>query len=278
MKNLRKKLILFLFFPLILYTQEISVSPYVDKNQYIKRWPDSSFYKQPWRSYLETISGKDFLNGLGIGFYLHGNQDDDAVLKFLSYCGFKNIRIEIGWCNVFWDETRLNNEERLKNLFVSCKKYGIKPLILLNAHHGVPCPIKYENAEVLEDAQAGSRELKIKVIKGEIKENYTAIEYNSYKGGDIFITKYQEEKIILSKPLPCNFKKSDKIRLRTYKYLPFHPVGTSEFEETANGWIKYVKLICELAKKAGLEDKDFELEIWNELTFGSAFISGINSY
>ncbi|MCM8786031.1 MAG: PA14 domain-containing protein, partial [Candidatus Omnitrophica bacterium] len=41
---------------------------------------------------------------------------------------------------------------------------------------------------------------------------------------------------------------------------------------------KYVKLICELAKKAGLEDKDFELEIWNELTFGSAFISGINSY
>ncbi|MCM8767834.1 MAG: PA14 domain-containing protein [Candidatus Omnitrophica bacterium] len=283
-----KKLFLILFFCFILYSEEFQVTPYVDKNQYIKRWPDSSFYKQPWRSYLETISGKDFLNGLGIGFYLTGNRDDDSVLKFLSYCGFKNIRIEIGFVNVNWDETGLygvhnkkEHEERFKNLFLSCKKYGIKPLILLNAHHGHPCPMKYIDGEVLEDAQTGSRELKFKVIKGEIKENYTAltnIRRNPYRFLDIFITKYDGEKAILSRPLPDDLKKGEKIILRTYKYLPLHPVGTSEFEETAKGWIKYVKLICELAKNAGLEDKDFEIEIWNELTFGSAYMSGINSY
>ncbi|HOK56895.1 MAG TPA: PA14 domain-containing protein [bacterium] len=279
-------LYMILFFSIFSFSEEFQVSPYVSP-EFHKNipWPKQSFYLQPWRSYMETVRGKEFLEGIGIAYnFPWAVGDNETALKILSNSGFKNIRFEIGWSNVEWDEKKLKNEEKLIDVFKICKKYGIKPLILLNAHHGYPCPMKYMNGEVLEDVSIGSKEIKIKV-QGEIKEGYTALtnlkgKDPSHAAYDIFITKYQEETASLSRPLPNDFKKGDKIQLRIYKYLPAHPVGTPEFEEMADGWMKYVKLVCDMLKKAGLEDKDFELEIWNELSFGSMFIAdhGINFY
>ena len=47
-------------------------------------------------------------------------------------------RIEIGWGNLnYADETILNNSDAATRL-LACKATGIRPLILLNGHHGIP--------------------------------------------------------------------------------------------------------------------------------------------
>jgi hypothetical protein len=54
-----------------------------------------------------------------------------------------------------------------------------------------------------------------------------------------------------------------------------YPVGTPEFAETAAGWVRYALRACQLARAAGIEA--FDVEIWNELSFGSNF-TAINHY
>jgi hypothetical protein len=70
-------------------------------------------------------------------------------------------------------------------------------------------------------------------------------------------------------------KAGEEISLATLKYPPLYPVGTPEFEETAAGWVRYALLIARIARQEGLTD--FDLEFWNELSFGSNFVH-VNSY
>jgi hypothetical protein len=54
-------------------------------------------------------------------------------------------------------------------------------------------------------------------------------------------------------------------------------VGTPEFEHLAAGWVDYARTLCTIAKEEGI---GIELELWNELSFGSYFMGGqgINAY
>ena len=56
--------------------------------------------------------------------------------------GSRTFRIETGWGSVRWDESGLHDDDRLRWLLASCRARGIRPTLLLNAHHGVPCPNK----------------------------------------------------------------------------------------------------------------------------------------
>ncbi len=67
----------------------------------------------------------------------------------------------------------------------------------------------------------------------------------------------------------------EAVTLQVLKYLPLYPVGSPEFDATAAGWVRYAQTICRLLRSLGIED--FDLEIWNELTFGSNFLD-INKY
>jgi hypothetical protein len=58
--------------------------------------------------------------------------------------------------------------------------------------------------------------------------------------------------------------------MRRLKYQPLNEPGTPEFEETANGFVKYARIVCDFVKAQGV---DFDVELWNELTFGSNFIT-----
>jgi len=80
---------------------------------------------------------------------------------------------------------------------------------------------------------------------------------------------------LLSKPLPKPLSEGEEVLLATLKYLPLFPVGTPQFEETAWGWVKYALLVCRILGEEGI--RSFDLEIWNELTFGSNFLN-INNY
>lgn len=270
-------LVLLLSIPFLALSGMDSNRPYVDPSQLDVPWPAHSFYKIPWRAFLETKSGYDFLQGIGINYNVP--QNDELAIRLLREAGFKTFRIEIGWGNVNWDETGFTNEERLVKILTLCKKYGIRPTILLNAHHGVPCPTRFFSTKLLASAPKGSRVIRLADVSNIVPGHSGLCNLTDYWAGEVIITQVDAEKgeCQLSKPLPKDLKEGEDVLIATLKYLPLHPVGTPEFEETANGWVRYALLVCDLLKRCGFDS--FDLEIWNELTFGSNFLErGINNY
>ncbi|MCX7048588.1 MAG: hypothetical protein NTX50_24265 [Candidatus Sumerlaeota bacterium] len=255
--------------------QEFPISPYADPAQLDCPWPKMSHYKQPWRGYLETRPGVDFLNGIGVNLHIP-NESQDLAIRLLAETGIRTFRIEIGWGSMAWDETKFNGEESLRRKLELCARYNIRPTLLLNAHQGVPCPVKFFNRRLVADAPLGSRSVRLNNAKDLVVGRSGLSELTTYWAAEALITRVDEAsgEVWLSKPLPKELKASD-VKMATLKYAPLHPVGMPEFDETATGWTRYALRACRLAREAGV--KDFDIEIWNELTFGTHFLN-INDY
>jgi hypothetical protein len=254
---------------------EFAVTPYADPSQLDCPWPKMSHYKQPWRGYLETRSGYEFLNGLGVNLHLPAGTDDLGI-RLLAETGFKTFRIEIGWGEMNWDETALNNESRMRRRLELCARYGIRPTLLINAHQGVPCPVKFFDRRLLDDARKGSRTVHLDNVQDLVIGRSGLSGLSDYWAAEALVTAINTDRgeVTLSKPLPKDLK-TGRVGMATLKYAPLHPVGTPEFDETAAGLVKHTLHVCQLAEAAGLSD--FDIEIWNELTFGTHFLS-INDY
>jgi hypothetical protein len=248
--------------------------PYVDPTQLDCPWPKHSDYKQPWRGYLQTKPAVDFLAGIGVTWASPGN--DQLAVRLLAEAGFKAMRIEIGWGSVKWDESGIHNHDRMLRLLKMCKQHGIRPTMLLNAHQGVPCPAKFFERRLAADASKGNRSIRLTDVKDLVIGRSGLSQLSDYWAAEALITAIDADtgECQLSKPLPKELKAERPVLMATLKYLPLHPVGTQEYDETARGWVKYASIICQLVKQAGIDE--FDLEIWNELTFGSKFLTITN--
>ncbi len=247
--------------------------PYIDPAQLDVPWPKHSFYKQPWRAYLETKPAVDFLSGVGIAY--HAN-NDELAMRLLAETGFRAIRIEIGWGSIRWDEQGTNNDQRYRRLLELCRQYNMRPTMLLNAHQGVPCPTRFFRKQLVKDAPKGSTTIQLADTKDLVLHRSGLSGLTDYWAAEALVTAIDQATGIctLSKPLPKDFK-AGPVNMATLKHAPVSLVGTKEFDDTAAGWMRYALLICNLVKSAGIDD--FDIEIWNELTFGTKFLN-INNY
>jgi len=258
---------------------EYPVTPYISKAIHLDplTWNALSFYKQPWRGYLETVPGIQFLAGIGVNYNAPTNANHAAVMKLLADSGFKSVRLEIGWNSVDWNETTLNQIVAYQTVFAACKRYGITPVILLNANSGGPCPSKGYERTVLAGGQPGSRNLQLDNIADLVPGHSGVSNLTGSTMSEVLFTAIDPatRTVQLSKPLPKPLPAGTSIRIDTLKYLPLYPPGTAQFEQTIGGWLRYVGLILGQLRAAGINDAD--VEVWNEMTFGSGFIS-INNY
>ena len=78
-----------------LAAQEPQPARYIDPAQMDVPGPKHSFVKVPWRAFLETKSGDDFLRGVGVNYNVPGKSD--LAVRLLAEAGFKTFRIETGW-------------------------------------------------------------------------------------------------------------------------------------------------------------------------------------
>ena len=256
------------------FAAEFAVTPYTDPGQLECPWPKVSHYLQPWRGYIETRSGCDFLNGMGINLNIPSGNEELAI-RLLAETGIRAFRIEIGWGEMNWDETALNNEARARRRLERCARHGIRPTLLINAHQGVPCPLKFFERRLLADAPKGSRTVRLDNVKDLVVGRSGLNGLSDYWAAEGLITAIQPTgEVTLSKALPKDLK-AGPVQMATLKYAPLYPVGTPEYEETAAGWVKHALHLCNLAEAAGV--KEYDLEIWNELTFGTHFLN-INDY
>lgn len=254
--------------------EEFPVSPYADPSQLDVPWPKHSDYRQPWRAFVETKSTVDFLAGVGVNYHVPGN--DAVAVRLLHEAGFRAFRIEVGFGSLRWEQDDFNNGPRLRAILALCRQYGIRPTMLLNAHQGVPCPTHFFKRKLAAEAPAGSRRIRLADTQGLVVGRSGLCNLSTYWAAEAFITAIDAVtgECQLSKPLPKALPAGD-VAMATLSYLPLYPVGTPEFDKTAAGWTKYALLVAEQVRGAGIEE--FDLEIWNELTFGTKFLD-INNY
>ena len=236
-----------------------------------------SHWLQPWRGYLETMPAARFLDGLGIVLNTHRGEDAEQVLRMCASNGIRHARIEIGWGSLdYADETRLHNASDVASRLRACQALGIRPLILLNGHHGAPCPLIFFERTAVAAAEPGARELLLDHADGLVPGHSGLSNTKDYIAAATIITRIEGRKVTLSKPLKERVAAGAKLRMATLKYAPFGDAGTPEGRATLDGWKAYTRTIARFAAEtlgtSGQADLGFDLEIWNEMSFGSCFI------
>jgi len=248
---------------------------YEDPAQLDVPFPKHSHLKQPWRAWMETRPAVEFLQGVGVNYNIPGN--DALAVRLLAEAGIRAARKEIGWGDVNGDETGTHQDARLKALFALFKRHGIRPTILLNCHQGVPCPMHGFEGTLVDDALKGATRVKL-ADPSAVTPGRTGLSgLTDYWAAEAIIVSVDKAtgECVLSKPLPKDLK-AGKVPMATLRYLPLHPPGTPEFDETAQGFAKYAILAGRLCAQAGIDD--FDIEIYNELTFGTRFLDIRNYY
>ena len=240
-------------------------------------WGYRSHWFDAWRSSFETVPATTFVDGLGMNLNLRG-QSPDLVLRMLKSQGIRHARIEIGWGTVTWNEGGFTTAQTLGDQLRACKTYGIRPLILLNANHSLPCPVQTVVRTTTAAAAAGVSSLTLDATTG-LVVGRSGLTKDAL--ADILVTAINGRTVTLSRPLPVAVPAQAALTFATLKYRPFSVPGSADYEATMAGWLRYVDLVRQGVTNslgtAANSDKGFDLEIWNELTFGSNFLS-INNY
>lgn len=259
--------------------------PYEDRTQAMVTFGQRSFYLSPWRAYMDTWPAEQFLDCLGVGWGGEG-QELEPVAQVCEEAGIRRARVEFGWGHMTFDDpSKLNPDgaKRATAVLQALQKHHIRPLILLNAHHGVPCPLQWFDVKLTQDAAKGAREIVVDKVD-RIRPKYTGLtNLTTYLAAFPMIVKVDADtkKCELSAPLPKDLK-AGKLQLSLLKFQPFagkvFEDGTPNpaAQETVDGWMAYAAGICRLAREAlgteGRPDAGFTLEVWNEYSFGSNFL------
>jgi hypothetical protein len=260
-------------------------TPYTNPEHFISvPFGAHSHWLQPWRAYSETIPATTFLQGTGIQWNLSNSVNQELVAQMVARNGIARARVEITWNHIdFDDETKIvpNSADNFRSELLALKKYGIRPLILVNAHHGQPCPTKFVERPIATDARSGDTTVQLNDVS-ELKIGYSGLSYvGDDKAAGFLITKIDGNTLTLSKPLPKDIQAGTKLVIATLKYRPFSPPDTEDYKNTMAGWQRYVgtvaKFVADVLGTTQSPDKGFDMEIWNELSFGSYFLY-INSY
>lgn len=255
--------------------------PYVDPSQLDLPVPYYSLVRQPWRSYLEVTPASTYLNGLGVvwGGAVPGKSDGQVAAE-LAWAGFHRVRLEFPWGAMRWDEmgTAPDFAVRFASTLKALRANGLKPLILLNANHSAPCPLQSAQWRLVRPARAGDREIQVRGSLQGIVPMFSMVSTltTSEQAGPLVTrVSFADGLLTLSRPLSRDMPADSPLQIAQLKYQPLYPVGTAEFENTAKGWLAYVDYVIHFL--IGTYGTDFDLEMWNELTFGSDFLD-INHY
>lgn len=264
-------------------TAPVTVTDYTDKAEALG-WGKRSHWKQPWRSYMDTVPGSTLRNAVGINFNVNPKAAASTA-RLLAEDGFRRARIELGWNNLDYDDPSRLNPTGLKNLetyLTALRDNGIRPLILLNANDGKPCPVRLFNLHLTQPAPEGATV--IHISPGDVAEVVPGRTGIKGRGKAAFhlITSVSTDGVAqLSKPLFSSYP-AGELKGETLLYEPFaSPLLANgdlnpRFKRTIDGWLDYVGLISREAERV-LGSEAFDVEIWNELSFGSAFLN-INKY
>jgi hypothetical protein len=239
---------------------------------------ERSHWLQPWRAYLTTVPARKLANALGIVF----NPPSQVAVKVsrqAAAAGIHRARLEISWCRVSYAEPeRLTGMDRIETLLRAVKAAGLRPLILLNANHGCPGPVRNLPIDVVAPARAGDTQLVLDEQSARaVVPGHTGLDSGTpSKAAAYLFTKVTGTTVTLSRPL-AQALDAGSHSASTLKYEPFTRPGDDAFAETIGGWVRYVALVTDEVRQILGSDR-FDVEVWNELSFGSDFLDASTYY
>jgi len=239
----------------------------------------TSFWVQPWRAYLDTWPASRLLDSLGINFNV-GAADAEGTAQLLQDSGFTLARIEINWDSLaYGNPAEFIDEPNIRARLEALRNHGLRPLILLDANSEGPAPARHITLETTSEAPAGAQSVVLAPASAaETVPGKTGFDGLSFGGDpDILITSVDAGGVAtLSRPLPQALA-AGAHKGTTLLYAPFSAPALANgepnpaFRETLAGWLGYVATVCrEAASIFGPEG--YDLEVWNELSFGSQFL------
>ncbi len=288
----------------------------------------SSFWIQPWRAYLDTWPASRLLDALGINFDVSA-PEAQGTARLLHDSGFKLARIGINWSALSYeDPTRFVDEADIRTRLSALHRYGLRPLILLDANSTAPCPAKRITLDTVAPAPAGATTVTLdaasaaEVVPGKTgfdgavfvspkrtrggrgkhtKHSKSAVKLTPaqrlerrearraearagltavVREGNpaVLITRVSADHVAtLSRPLPVPLAAGEH-KGTTLLYAPFGapklPSGAANptFQATLAGWLSYLATVSREAQSI-FGSGGYDLEVWNELTFGSQFLN-----
>jgi hypothetical protein len=258
--------------------------PIESRQQTSVHFGERSHWLQPWRGYLDTVPASRLLGAIGINFNVEP-RDAPATARLLARAGFRRARVEVGWSSFSYADTRrLTAPLRLRRMLLALKAAHIRPLILLNANDQGPCPLRRFDVHVVTAAASGAMSVRLDsssraaIVPG---RSGLTIPAGSKAAAILFTSVAPDGTAALSKPLPQPLAPGTYPAL-TLRYPPFSRPRLADggpnpaFERTLRGWLGYVGAVVENARRI-LGSTNFDVEIWNELSFGSDFLD-INRY
>jgi hypothetical protein len=256
--------------------------PIDPEQQLAVAWNQRSHWLQPWRAYLETIPSRRVRDALGVQFNVEP-EEAFATARLLASAGFNRARVEINWDRFRYESpTTLSDPGHYRRLLLALKRNGIRPLILLNAHHGAPCPTRFFQVRLTASARRGSRSIRLDPASAAaVVPGRTGLVEEGKAAGILFTAVSADGTVTLSRPLPRDFG-AGQHPAATLLYKPFErPLQSDgsanpDFEATLSGWLNYSAAASRFAHEV-LGSWEFDVEIWNELAFGSDFLD-LNSY
>jgi hypothetical protein len=252
-------------------------SPFDPRQQTALAFGERSHWLQPWRAYQQTVPATTLTRAAGINFNLSPDQAEKAA-ALLEAAGVHRVRYEIGWCSVADDDpARLSDPETVGTVLRAFARHHLRPLILLNAHHGCPGPLRRWRARVVAPAARGARELRLDAGSAQqVVPGRSGLDAASrFKAAATLFTAVDGTTVTLSRPLDRSLAPGG-YAATTLRYAPFGRVGTPAFERTLSGWLQYVGAVTHEAR-AVLGGDGFDVEVWNELTLGADFLD-VNTY
>lgn len=233
---------------------------------------------QPWRSVLETVPAAEFLDGVGVNFDVPDGVDAGLIAQMLGRHGVRLARIEIGWSSIDFDTGKLTEGAKAatRRKLEACKAAGLRPLILLNGNSGAPCPTRFFAVHLIEPAKKGDRTIQVDEV-APFQIGYSGLNnLTDYWAAEDVVTAISGHTLTLSKPLPKDLGLSGAtVSCATLKYAPFgDPVG-ADYAASITGWKKYaleVTALVDQGMRRSAKDAGYDLEVWNELSFGSHFL------
>lgn len=242
-----------------------------------------SFWMQPWRSYLDTWPASRMRKGIGINFNVTP-AEAQATAKVLAANGFRRARMEIAWNQLSPDnpsQLTARSEKAMRERLLALRANGIRPLILLNANDAEPTPTKTVPIQLAAAAPAGARQVLLTLAsRTAVVPGRSGFDFDGMAAGVLITSVAATGLAQLSRPLPTALAAGTQ-NLRILEQEPFalpllsNGSPNPRFERTLAGWLRYVKTTTSYVKSV-LGTDDFDVEIWNELTFGSRFL--VNSF
>ena len=215
--------------------------------------------------------------GLGIVFNPPPGKADKVAAQAAA-AGLRYARLEISWCRVSDTEpARLTGMSSIRRLLLALKKRGLRPLILLNGNDGCPGPLRKQKIRLTAAARAGDRQIAVDQASARaIVPGHTGLDRPGGKAAAYLFTNVSGTTVTLSRPLAQSLSTGSH-QASTLRYQPFTRPGGPGFEDTMAGWLEYVALATSYVKQT-LGSDDFDLEVWNELSFGSDFLDAATYY